>query len=349
MNVSTVEQLRIAVKHRHRFYLELRDQPNLDGVPLVSKEVTSDLGETIDEAITQAFLGGYLPVATRELVADVQPQFRISPVTERIEIVLSSQDTADINAVRLSFTSGPWSRWSQRRLLELREEGVVRLDKTIYQMLLAVPDRGDVPIPLPPLSTQLYPLATLEECGVRQLLDGELVSDRPVLISRQFEQEAIEQCERSQENEIGAAVLGRMVRLPEPLPGTRTPIVTVLSTLLFDSRHSGDESQFHFHPAALAEAQYTCDLRGLGESIVTVFHTHGWGCGECNQKADCHIAEAKPSLQDYQLLATLFPGKSTLLPIAGRKIGDASRRPLLQVYGWRSGQMRPLRWRRFDD
>ncbi len=48
MNVSTVEQLRIAVKHRHRFYLELRDQPNLDGVPLVSKEVTSDLGETID-------------------------------------------------------------------------------------------------------------------------------------------------------------------------------------------------------------------------------------------------------------------------------------------------------------
>ncbi|MFO0870521.1 MAG: hypothetical protein U0935_16460 [Pirellulales bacterium] len=339
----------VSVKNRHRFHLELRDQPNLDGVPLASKDVTLDLGETIDEAITNGFMGGYLPCSARDIVASVEPHFGTSPVVERIEVVLSSQDTDEVDAVKLPFTSGSWSRWSQRKVCELRDEGTLTQEQTVYQMLLAFPERREVPIPLAPLRAPELRAATLDDCGVLRLLDGDLTPDRPLLISRRFEEEAIEQCARSKEVEIGAAVLGRCVRLPAPLPGTRTPIVTLFSTLLFDPRHSGDENQFHFHPAALAESQRMCDLRGMDESIITVFHTHGWGCGDCNQKTVCPIAEAKPSLQDYQLLASLFPGKSTLLPIAGRKIGDESRRPVLQVYAWRSGQMRPIRWQRYED
>jgi hypothetical protein len=61
------------------------------------------------------------------------------------------------------------------------------------------------------------------------------------------------------------------------------------------------------------------------------------------------LAEAVPSLQDYRLLATLFPSKSTLMPIAGRKLGAEERRPVLQVYAWRGGEMRPIRWRMYHD
>jgi hypothetical protein len=124
-----------------------------------------------------------------------------------------------------------------------------------------------------------------------------------------------------------------------------------LSGAVFDSRHVGDQSRFLFKPEALAEAQQMCAMRGLGERVLTVFHTHGWSknCGNCNQNAACPLAEATPSLQDYQLLTTLFPGKSTLMPIAGRKLGDSARRPVLQVHAWRRGQMRPIRWQEYHD
>lgn len=337
----------ITVINRHRWRLELRDRPDLTGLPLASRDVTDDLGDAIDEAITNGFLGEYLPAETPHVLARIAPRFKTSPVVERLDVALGPPDGDP--RVTLPFTSGAWHRWSQRTASQLREEGTLAQEQPVYQLLLALPEAGDVPIPLPALRAPEVREATLESCGVRQLLDGELTPDRPVLVSRRFEEDAIEQCERYQRVEIGAAALGRTVRLPEPLPGTRTRVVTLLSTLLFDERHRGDEAQFHFDPAALAEAQRMCDLRAQDESIITVFHTHGWGCGECNQKTLCPIAEAKPSLQDYQLLATLFPGKSTLMPIAGRKSGDVSRRPVLQVYAWRTGQMRPIRWQRYDD
>lgn len=341
--------MNVNVANRHRWQCELRDQPNLSGVPLASKDVTPDLSETIDEAVTNGFLGGYFPLTVDEVMARIEPQFSTSPIVEQIDVVLSLPGAAAAKRVTFPFTNGNWNRWAQRKTVQLREEGTLTQEQPVYQILLAIAEPNEVRIPLPPLRAPEIGSATLADCGVRQLLDGELTPDRPLLISRRFEEEAIEQCVQHKQMEIGAAVLGRYVRLPEPLPGTRSPIVTVFSELLFDSRHSGDESQFHFDPGALAESQHMCDLRGMGESIITVFHTHGWGCGECNQKTLCPVAEAKPSLQDHQLLASLFPAKSTLMPIAGRKVGDESRRPVLQVYAWRSGQMRPIRWQRYED
>lgn len=341
--------MEVVVENHHRLRIELRDQPNLNGVPLAGEDVTADVAELVDEAVTNGILGEYLPAAPPTVFARVQPVCREEPLVQRIDVALSTRSQQDPQAVTLSFTSGRWERWSQHKLLQLREEGSLTADQSAYQLLLALPATVAVPLPMPPVQTPIIDELTLEECGVRQLADGELTPDRPLLINSRFEQEAVQQCEQYGQVETGAAVLGRYVRLPEPLPGAKTSIVTIISALLFDSRHTGDQTQFHFDPTALAEAQHMCDLRGLGESIITVFHTHGWGCGDCNQKALCPVAEAKPSLQDYQLLATLFPAKTTLMPIAGRKVGVEGRRPVLQVYAWRSGQMRPLRWRRYDD
>ena len=61
------------------------------------------------------------------------------------------------------------------------------------------------------------------------------------------------------------------------------------------------------------------------------------------------MAEANPSLQDYQLLESLFPSKSTLMPIAGRKLGEPGRRPVLQIHAWRGGQMQPIPWQEYTD
>jgi hypothetical protein len=101
----------------------------------------------------------------------------------------------------------------------------------------------------------------------------------------------------------------------------------------------------------LAEAAQIADLRGFGETVQTVYHTHGWknSCGRCNESPDCPLAECNPSLQDYQLLETLFPSKTTLMPIAGRKLGTPGRRPVLQIHAWRGGHMQPIPWTQYVD
>jgi hypothetical protein len=53
------------------------------------------------------------------------------------------------------------------------------------------------------------------------------------------------------------------------------------------------------------------------------------------------------SLLDYQVLETLFPSKSTVMPIAGRKLGTEGKRPVLEIHAWRGGEMRPIRWQRY--
>jgi hypothetical protein len=182
--------------------------------------------------------------------------------------------------------------------------------------------------------------------------DGRVDPERPVLVSRRFAQEAVRLCEEADTMEAGGAVLGRLVRLPAPLPGTQARTVTILAAIVQDPRHTGTNSRFHFNAEALAHAQKLCSVRGLDEDVVTVFHSHGFSktCGNCNQNPNCPLAECYPSLHDYdQLLAQLFPSKCTLLPIAGRKLGAGGRRPVLQIHAWIGGEMRPVPWITYED
>ena len=163
--------------------------------------------------------------------------------------------------------------------------------------------------------------------------------------------DAVRRCEEADATETGGSVLGTILRLEKPLPGTVTRIVTVLSATVEDPRHVGAPLSFSFSPAGLAEAARFGQLRGFGETVQTVFHTHGWSgaCGNCNQNANCPLAEGNPSLQNYQPLESLFSSKATLMSIAGRKLGEPSRRPVLQIHAWRGGEMRPIRWQEYSD
>jgi hypothetical protein len=174
--------------------------------------------------------------------------------------------------------------------------------------------------------------------------------DRPVLVSARLAADAVRRCEEAGNDEAGGAVLGKLIRLPQPLPGTKTRIVTVLTSLVEDSRHQGKASEFRFSPAGLAEAARIGDLRGLGESVLTVFHSHGWSpdCRNCDPKARCALAEASPSLQDYEMLS-LFPSKGTLMPIAGRYPGVQGERPVLRIHAWRGGQLQAIGWQQYAD
>jgi hypothetical protein len=347
-NITGACTVDVCVENHYRYVNELRTRPDLSGSLLASEDVTGDVAELVEEAATNGVLNESLSAEAIQLRATVRPICRDNPIVEKLEIELSTNGNS-VSPATFSFSSGRWDRTAQRNLLQLREEGTVAKDQTVYQLLLALPHEEQIPINMPAFQPPTITTASLEECGVCSLASGQFTPDRPLLISSRLEQEAIQRCVEAGWQETGAAVVGRCVRLPKPLSGTTTSIVTILSALMFDPRHTGNSVKFDFHPAALVEAQRFCNLRGLGESVVTVFHTHGWGCGDCNQKAECGLAEASPSLQDYQLLETLFPGKNTLMPIAGRKFGADGRNPVLQVYAWRSGKMRPIRWSTYND
>ncbi len=349
MNVSLGVQL--MVHNNYRWVCELRRERNLTGIPLASKDVSDDLSELVEEAAMNSILGGQAELDIQEMEARVVPVCHEigEPIVDHIQVDLHAANSGRTADARQTFTTGRWQRWSMRKLLMLREEGTVAAEEQIYCLLLALPCEQPPLLQPPPLIPPPVIDSTLEACGVRSIDAGELTPDRPLLVNRRLAEEGMRRCIEAGLVETGAAVAGQYVRLPEPLPGTSTRIVTLFSALLFDQRHSGDAAQFHFSPSALAEAQQLCQLRGLGESVITVFHSHGWGCGDCNQKATCGLAEGKPSLQDYQLLESLLPGKCTLMPISGRKLGADQRQPVLQVYAWRAGEMRAIRWRTYRD
>jgi len=55
------------------------------------------------------------------------------------------------------------------------------------------------------------------------------------------------------------------------------------------------------------------------------------------------------SLDDYQVLESMLPGKATLMPIAGRKLGAPGRRPVLEIHAWNGGKMLPIAWQRYAE
>jgi proteasome lid subunit RPN8/RPN11 len=173
------------------------------------------------------------------------------------------------------------------------------------------------------------------------------------LVNSRTVEDILVRAEQAGASETGGAMLGKMIRLPQPLDGTKTRIVTVLSACVVDERHEArNPLSFTFDPQAMAEAAQIAEMRGFGESVLTVFHTHGWGtgCENCNQNELCVLPQCtQVSSADYQLLETLFPSKSTLMPIAGRKLGAEGRRPVLEIHAWRGGRMRPIRWQQYED
>ena len=129
-------------------------------------------------------------------------------------------------------------------------------------------------------------------------------------------------------------------------------MVTVLSAAVVDRRHVGAPTLLTFSPEALAEGEQIAEMRGFGESVLTVYHSHMWGagCDRCNQNEKCVLPECTTvSIQDYQVLESLFPSKATLMPIAGRKLGAQGQRPVLEIHAWRGGEMRTIRWQRYHD
>lgn len=341
--------MNVEIENAYDWFWELRTQLEAGAMPLASVGCTADLADLVVEAYTTGVMSERLPAGSATLHATIRPVWGQEPAVRSVHLDLRTGDPAATHVV--SFASGPWVRTTQRRLLELRAEGAVAKDGTVYRRLLAWP-HGNAKVPDPVVQPPVIHDATLADCGVRHAKRGPLDPERPVLVNGRFADEAVRLCEAADTTETGGAVLGRIARLAEPLLGTRTHIVTILGAIVQDPRHAGTESRFHYSAEALASAQKLCSVRGLGEDVISVFHTHGFskGCGNCNQNPNCPLAECHPSLHDYdQLLAQLFPSKTTLLPIAGRKLGAEGRRPVLQIHGWQGGEMRPLPWATYED
>jgi len=330
----------------HRLYLELRTEPELTAPAVIRLDVTSDASDLVVEAYDRLVLAGKLAGDEPQISAKIEPKWLdAEPAVDSLEVVLNAGDGSH---ERVKCESGKWVRRALEIAQELRAEGSISEEQTCYRSLIA--ERGDTPVDVRPPMLQ-PPVAadmTLEEAGVMKLGEGSLMHDRPVLVNRRYEEEILQRTKEAEMNETGGATLGKIIRLPEPLPGTQTRIVTVLMASVCDGRHTGDSTTFNFSPDALAEAAQIAAISG--RSVLNCWHTHGWGCGECNQKETCGLAQATfVSPSDYQVAENLFPAKSSLMPIAGRKAGAAGTEPVLVIHGWRGGMLRPLRWQRYED
>ncbi len=343
---------RINWTNKHRYFSEIHRSPHADGVPLSSQDVTGDLSDLVDEAFVHGVLADELPEEITSVDVKIEPHFQRASVLSHITVRLRATNCSATTDFSREFKTGPWARTGQGRLLQLRDEGTLAESEQAYQSLIAVPENCEAESEPPLLQMPLIVDGTLEDFGIREMGPGELVPDRPVLANLRMVEDVIDSCLSAGASETGGATLGAMVRLPKPLPGTSTRIVTILTTSIEDHRHTGQLNQWSISPEALLETARIADVRAMGESVITVTHTHGFnaGCGNCNSNAACPLAECtQVSLMDYQVLETLFPHKSTLMPIAGRRLGADGNRPVLEIHAWRGGQVRPIRWQQYLD
>ena len=339
-------------ENEHRFFLEMRRTADLTGVPLSSQDVTDDLLDLVEETFVTGLLSGMLPEIIDSVEVRIEPYYQQLPLVSKINVHLRARSEGVIAEFSQDFKTGRWSRTATRRLLQLREEGTLAKSETAYPIFVALPVSGSPGFDFPALQTPPIVDGTVEDVGCRELGPGKLDPYRPVLVNQRFLTDTSDACVGAGVNETGGATLGMIMRLPQPLPGTSTRIVTILTMWVPDQRHTGQLNQWTINPEALLEAAKFAELRGMGESVITVTHTHGFNteCGNCNSNADCPLAECSHvSLMDYQVLETLFPGKSALMPIAGRRLGTAGNRPVLEIHAWRGGKLRPIRWQHYLD
>ena len=335
-----------------RLFLELAAGPRAEDPPLYHEEVTRDLGPLIEETHTRGVLAGALPPKLSGPVeGSVEVVWLQEPFVRQLEVELRTQAEGRPYTYRAAFPEGRWTRRAQVAAATLYAENTLAKDELPYTRLVAERQPASVDLPLAPLEEPILITRPLEELGVVELGEGSFVPERPILINEALEVELIELCVSAGLQEDGGAVLGQLVQLPEPLRGTVSPIVTVLTALIRDERHTGSAGSFAFDPEALAHATEIADLREMGERVITVAHTHGWdeSCATC-QRTDCALPDSGlVSTADYEVLETLFPSKGTLMPIAGRKRGVPGPRPQLELHGWLGGAVKPLRWRRYSE
>jgi hypothetical protein len=320
--------------------------------PLHREAMESDLVDLVDEAFVQAVLADEVPPEAREsLEVFVAPVWDEEPVAGEIEVSMTWPGRQD-PPVRRSFRSGRWTRRAQARAWELAADGSLGEGaRTSVRIVAEGPRRRDS-LPLRGFHAPVIATRTLEDLGVREVGGEPLCARRPVLVNRRMLEDIVSETEAAGATETGGGVLGTIVRLDEPIAGAATRVVTVLTTAVSDPRHTGEVARVTFDPGALAYAAHIAGLRGSGERVLTAYHSHGWGsgCGRCNRSAECAIPSASyVSLDDYRVLESLFPSKSTVLPIAGRKLGAPGDRPVLEIHAWMGGRMEPISWRTYDD
>ena len=343
--------MKIDVTSEYEVVSELRPRADLACVPLYSETVTTDIAELVEETYTRGVLSEKLPLNIDELGVEIVPVWQSEPLVDRLDVILTAASNGSSTVHKQRFSTGRWARSAKLAAVRLHEEGMLGENEVAHRMLLAMKRSDLAPLRVAPLEPPPFAAQSLKEFGVREIREGSLAADRPVLVNQRLAADAVRRCEEAGTTETGGAVLGKILLLDQPLPGSETRFVTVLSTVVEDPRHMGDPLSFAFSPEGLAAAAEFGELRGLGETVQTVFHTHGWAnqCGNCNQNAQCPLAESNPSLQDYQLLESLFSSKATMLPIAGRKLGAEGRRPILQIHAWRGGEMKPIKWQEYSD
>ena len=319
--------MQIKIQNSFQFASELRRKPDVNDRPISSVDVTGDVAALIDEAFTHGVLADCLPEQPEQLRVRIEPHFSEAPRVERIDVHLTAGENGTAAEFTQSFRAGPWSRSDQRRMLQLREEGTLGENESAYRMLLALPS-DHAAIELPDLQPPAIIDGTLEEFGFRELGPGELIPDRPLLVNQRLVEDSLEACLAKGSQETGGGAIGLNVRLKEPLPHTTTRIVQILTAYLEDRRHSGKVNEWKISNEALAEAAEVCALRGMGERVMTVVHTHGWSteCGNCNTNANCPLAECTlVSLLDYQVSRHCSP-PGTVMPILAASSAEENAR-----------------------
>lgn len=343
--------MRTTADFPYELFAELGTDPEL-GAPAIHREsVQSDLADLVDEAFVTGVLTDALPADAEDVRVEVTPEWDVEPRAQAIHIRITDREGRG-RSYEQRFETGRWMRRAQSKTWTLIHEGELAEGAQTYVHLLAEHRSDRAGLRLPLLQAPTITEQSLEDLGVGELGEGELCPDRPVLVNERMVDEILSRTEEAGTEETGGATLGKMIRVDQPLPGTNTPVVTVLSASLLDARHQGTVARLTFDPGALQEAAQVAQLRDKGETVLTAFHSHGWGtdCGRCNQSTTCAIpSAAHVSLDDYQVLASLFPSKATLMPIAGRKLGAPGIRPVLEIHAWRGGRMVSIPWRTYRD
>ncbi|MGA2799233.1 MAG: hypothetical protein ABSE63_16760 [Thermoguttaceae bacterium] len=337
---------------KYDFYQESwTGEPSAKTIPLHSRCVTGDLADLVEESFIRGILSEALPLEYSTLHAEIQPIWATQPYVRELEVTVTVESSHGPHAYTQRFGAGRWVRVAELVRQVLIQQGTISENTPVYRALIGLPHGRTTVVETPPLEPPPIAYQSLENYGVKKLGAGVLDLRRPVLINSRMIADIVDRTEKSGTNEAGGAVLGKIVRLDEPLPGATTRIVTILAVGLSDDRHLGGPATFHFSPEALAAAAEIAQVRGQGEAVLTAWHSHGWSekCIDC-RKDTCPLPSVEQvSPEDYQVLESLFSSKATLMPIAGRQAGIPLQRPVVMVHHWCGGLMHPLNWREYED
>jgi len=323
--------------------------------PVHHDVITTDLSDLVEETFVRGVLAEKLDPEPESVSVDITPVWRVEPFVERVRVEVRTTNGKARGEHTIEFARGRWTRGTEPAVHRLREEGVVEPEQQVFLRVLAVNGQDDTSLYLPPLQAPEIYDQSLADLGVRRLLEGSVDPERPVLVNQRAVDEILELTVKNGTSETGGGMLGKIVRLPEPLDGASTRIVTVLTTGVPDERHVGTPGRLDFNPQALIDAAQIATARDLGEVVLTAYHSHGWwegaGCDQCphQYRSTCVLPECSAlSPDDYQVLDSLFPSKATLMPVAGIRQGAPVQSPVLEIHAWSGGTMSPVAWRAYD-